>query len=336
MQKTIPKSFILAFTLACLIFVVGTAGYMLIDNYTFINAIYMTVITIATVGYGEIQPLSTAGRIFTMFLILGGFGVLTYVIMSGISFLLEGNLESILRRRKMEKLLEELKDHHIICASGEIGEYIIEEFVKTKKPIVVVTTDNFLLEKLSFMEIPVVNGNPAEDEHLIQAGISKAKGLVTALGDDKFNLFVVLTAKSLNPQIKVISQTIEKHSAIKMKKAGADDVVLTDQIGAMRIASAMLRPTVVSFLDGMLKNAGEALRVEEATVTGKSDLADKTLQECKIQDKTGLLVLAVKDAITGKYLYNPQGNYRLKTNDVIIVVGSPQQVSSLNNLTGSL
>ncbi|MBN1621835.1 MAG: potassium channel protein [Endomicrobiales bacterium] len=335
MDRIIPKKLVLALVLLLCILLIGTIGYIIIEKWDFLDSLYMTVITLTTVGFGEVKPLSHNGRIFTICLILSGFGILTYGITSGISFLMEGELGHILRRRKMNKQIQNTKDHYILCATGEIGEYVTEEFIKTKRPLVVITTDNELLEKLEKHNVPTIVDNPAEDESLIKAGIQDAKGLVTVLEDDKYNLFVVLSARGLNPGIKIVAQAIDKSTVIKIKKAGADEVVLTDAIGGMRIASAMLRPTVVSFLDGMLKGTTEQLRVEEAMILGQSHLVGKTIAESSISEKTGLIIIAIKDMKTGAYVYNPGPSYELKLGDVLIVIGNPDQVQSLYKLTKS-
>jgi voltage-gated potassium channel len=335
LQNSVPKKLILAVSLLAAVMAVGTAGYMLIESWNFTDALYMTVITLTTVGFGEVNELSHSGRIFTILLILSGFGILTYGITSGISFLMEGELGHILRRRRMEKTIQNMKEHYIICTTGEIGEYVTEEFIKTKRPLVVITTDGELAEKMTAFNIPTIIDNPAEDENLMKAGVESAKGLVTVLEDDKYNLFVVLSARGLNPGIKIVAQAIDKSTVVKIKKAGADEVVLTDAIGGMRIASAMLRPTVVSFLDGMLKHSTEQLRIEEAMILGQSTLIGQTLAESHISDKTGLIIIAIKDMKTGEYIYNPGPTYKFNLGDVLIVIGNPDQVEKLYKLTKS-
>jgi len=271
MKNIIPKKITIASFLLAATFFAGTAGYMLIEKWNFFDSFYMTAITLTTVGFGEVRPLSPQGRLFTVFILLSGFGILTYGITAGISFLLEGELGDIMRMRKMDKRIEEARNHYIICATGETGQYVVEEFLKTKQPVVAVTMDNWLSQKLAGLDIPAIHDNPAEDNILKKAGIEHARGLITVLGSDKDNLFVVLSARDLNPSIRIVSQAIEKTSVVKLNKAGADEVVLTDAIGGMRIASVMLRPTVVSFLDSMLRDSSGVLRVEEVTLRQYSE-----------------------------------------------------------------
>lgn len=314
------------------IFLAGTAGYILIERWSFFDALYMTVITLTTVGYGEVHPLSYNGRVFTIFLLLSGFGILTYGITSGISFLLEGELGQIMRRKKMEKQIQQMKSHYIICAAGETGDYAVEEFIKTKQPIVLVSTDRRMIDRFSRLQVPLIAANPAEDETLIEAGIREARGLVALLGEDKDNLFVVLSARGLNPGIKIVTQAIEESAVVKHKKAGADEVVLTGSIGGMRVASVMLRPTVVTFLDTMLRHSDGTLRVEEASITATSALRGKTIGQCDIADRTGVAVVAVKAASSGAFIHSSLKNYALGEGDAIIVIGTPEQILSLRSL----
>jgi len=333
MFRDIPKRILVSFFLLIVVFFVGTAGYMAVEKWNFLDSLFMTVITLATVGYGETNPLTLNGRIFTIFLIMSGIGLLTYVFTTGMSFLIEGELTGLMRRRKMEKQIQALKNHYIICADSETGEYAIEEFLKSKQDVVVITDNTHLAEKLKEL-VPIITGNPEEDKTLQKANIENAAGLVSVLKEDKDNLFVVLSAKSFNPKLKIVTQAIDRESVAKLQKAGADEVISTNLIGGMRIASATLRPTVVSFLDRMLYQTvdNESLRVEEESVSGKSPLIGKPLSECNISEKTGLIVIAIRESVTNKFIYNPKQAYKLNPDDTLIVIGTPTQVKQLHNL----
>jgi voltage-gated potassium channel len=334
MGKFIPAKLFSALVLLCLILFAGTAGYMAIEKWSFFDSFYMTIITLTTVGFGEIHPLSGNGRIFTVCILLSGFGVLTYTITSGISFLMEGELDHIIRRRKMDKQLKNAKAHYIICAKAETGEYVIEEFIKTQKPVVVVTRHKELADKLKDQNIPILLDNPGEDHVLEKAGIKDAQGLITVLDEDKDNLFVVLSARGLNSKCKIIAQAINKNTVVKLKKAGADEVILTDAIGGMRMASAMLRPAVVSFLDTMLRDSSQALRVEEIAVSEQSNFKNKTIAQSNIKKETGLMIIAVKDKLSDRYINNPDSNYVINSGDILIVIGTPEQINKFNYLEG--
>jgi voltage-gated potassium channel len=225
-----------------------------------------------------------------------------------------------------------MKHHYIICAMGETGIYVIEEFIKTKNPLVIITTDKRITERFTPHGIPMIEDNPDEDETLKKAGIDRAVGLVAVLGEDKDNLFVVLSARGLNPDCKIVAQAIESDTVAKLQKAGADEVVLTDMIGGMRIASVMLRAKVVTFLDSMLKQPGEVLRVEEATVQEGSYLDAKTIEKSEVTKRTGLVIIATREHASGKFIHNPKPDYQIKAGDTLIVIGTPDQVNELKKL----
>lgn len=329
MFKLIPQKIVMTLLMCAAVLFAGTAGYMLIEKWGFLDSLYMTTITLATIGYGETHPLSNWGRVFTIILIFGGIGVLAYVIQMIISFFLEGELGDIMRRQKMEKHIKAISNHYIICAKGETARYVIEEFVKTQQSVVIVTQDQEIEKIFSAKNMPIIFDNPANDNVLESAGISTARGLVAVLGEDKENLFVVLSARGLNAGIKIITQAIEENSVLKFKKAGADEVVLTDAISGMRMASAMLRPAVVTFLDTMLRDPERMLRVEEVTVQDKSVLKGKTLEQADIRGKYGAVLLAVRENASQRYLHNPGNDYLLKPNDTLILIGTPDQVKQI-------
>jgi voltage-gated potassium channel len=311
----------------------GIAGYMLIEKWTFIDAIYMTIITLTSVGFGEVRPLSTGGRIFTIFLILGGVGALFYGISVVTEFIIEGGLQNLLRRRNMDKLISGLDNHYIICGAGETGRFAIDEFIKTRNSFIVIEPDIEQLKNVDNLnKLTYLEEDPTKDEVLVRAGIKRAKGLVSALSTDKDNLFVVLSARELNPQLRIVAQAVEQESEPKLLKAGADSVVLPNFIGGLRIASEMIRPTVVAFLDVMIRGRDIALRVEEAGILPGSQFIGQTLGEVEVPKRTGLIVVAIKDSADGRYHYNPGAATRLKQGDVLIVLGSIEQLENLKNL----
>ena len=311
----------------------GTGGFIIIEKWSILESLYMTVITITTVGFQEVRPLSETGRIFTIFLILSGYGILLYVVSSMVAFIVEGELLDIFRRKKMKSKVEALNNHYIICGSSGAGEYVINEFLKTKQEFVVIENDpdkNKALKERG--DILFLEGDPSEDETLKEAGISQARGLISALPTDKDNLFVVLTAKGLNKNLRIISLAIDQSSEHKLRRAGADSVITSNSIGGMRMASVMLRPAVVSFLDKMLYMKDAALRVEEALIPDGSGLIGKTMAQAKIGEKTGLIIIAIKDKETGNYHYNPGSSTVIKENDALITIGTPEQMKSLRDI----
>lgn len=318
-----------AILLIITIFVVGVFGYRLIEGWSFIDALYMTVITLATIGYGETHPLSTAGRLFTIFLILSGLGIMGYGLSILATFIVEGELVRVIGRRKMEKAINKLNNHIIICGAGETGRYVVEEFIKTKTPFVIVESDPTNLESLQQYDgILYIRGDATKDAILIEAGIRRAKGLVSALHSDKDNLFVVLTARALNSKLHIVSRVVESDSEHKLIVAGANDIVSPKFIGGMRMASIMIRPAVVSFLDIMLREEDLTLRLEEVPVVAGSKLVGVKLRESEIR-KTGLIVVAIIIGATNKYTYNPNPDTVLQAGDTLIVMGDVEQVREL-------
>lgn len=307
---------------------------MIIEKWPFLDSLYMTVITLTTVGFMEVRPLTPAGRIFTILFLITGFSVILYGFGAVTAFFVEGELLGILRRKKMEKNISRLSNHYIVCGSGDTGRHVIDEFIKTNNPFVVIEKEETAIDALNekIKDILSITGDAASDNVLLNAGIERAKGLVTTFASDKDNLFVVLTARNLNPAIRIVARCNEDESDHKLRTAGADAVVSANMIGGMRMASEMLRPTVVSFLDIMLKSKDGVLRVEEASISVNSKIAGKTIRDANILKNIGLIIISVKDGETGEYTYNPRGDMVLKANDTLIVLGRVEQVSKLREL----
>lgn len=312
---------------------IGVIGYALIERWSFLDSLFMTIITLTTVGFEQVHPLSPYGRIFTIVLLLIGVGVLLYGVSSVTAFIVEGDLKDIMRRRKMDKRITALKDHYIICGAGEIGQHVLDEFIKTKKDFVVIERNPEVIQRLRERgDVLYVEGNADEDVVLCRAGVERARGLIAVLPTDKDNLFAIVTARNLQPKLRIVTKAIEDVSVNKLRRAGADSVVSTQAIGGMRIASEMLRPAAVSFLDSVLQERGLTLRVEEATVDPESPMVGRTLAQSQITQKTGLAVIAVRDEEHGKYIHNPGAGYTLKPNDVLFVVGDVTQIEQLRAL----
>jgi voltage-gated potassium channel len=317
------------------IIMIGVAGYMIIEKWQFIDAFYMTIITLTTVGFMEVQPLSPTGRIYTVFIIVVGFSVIIYGLGVITAFFVEGELLGILRRKSMEKQISKLNNHYIICGYGDMGKHVVGEFMKTQNSIVVIEKDeneiNLLSEK--FQDVPYINGDASLDAVLIRAGIERAKGLITTFASDKNNLFVVLTARSLNGNLRIVARSMEEDAEHKLKTAGANSVVSASSIGGMRIASEMLRPNVVSFLDDMLRSKNNVFRVGEAAVEKGSKVEGLSIKDSNIFRDIGLVIIAVRDSIKGEYVYNPKSETELKTDDVIVVMGMIEQINKLKTYT---
>jgi voltage-gated potassium channel len=312
-----------------IVFTTGVTGYQLIEGWNTLDAFYMTVITLATVGFLEVHPLSDTGRMFTAFLILCGSGLLVYGISIVTAFVVEGELTDALRRRKMEKKIAGLRGHYIVCGAGETGKYIIEELEKTKRDFVTVEKDTEKIKRFIERGILCVEGDATHDDVLIRAGIKNAKGIITSLHSDAENLFVVFTARRLNPGLRVISKALEEESEQKIRMAGADGVVMPNYIGGLRMVSEMIRPSVVTFLDTMLRLKEKTIRVEEIEI-GKV-LAGEKLDETGILNIEGVTVVALKDR-TGSYMFNPSGNKILEEDTVIIAMGNVDKIEEIKRL----
>ncbi len=316
-----------------LVYLVGTAGYMALEGWDFTDASYMTVITLATVGYGETHPLGPHGRWFTMGLILGGMGVLIYGVTSLTAFVVEGDLRDLLRRTRMDKHIEKLSGHFVLCGAGRVGRNIAGELCRLGYDVVVVDRNPDHLTQLEALpERPLfLQGDATDDHTLEQAGVRRAAGFVAALATDSDNLYVVLSVRQMNPDIRIIARVNEEEVAPKMARAGADKTVCPSHIGGLRMASELIRPAVVDFLDTMLREREGRLRVEEAPVRAGAALDGVTLAQAQIPRKTGCVVVALRRP-EGDFAFNPQADARLSAGDVLIAIGEVEQVRTLKAL----
>ena len=284
------------------VLVVGALGFHIIGqvnglSWGWFDCIYMTVITVSTVGYGEVLPIQDipGARVFTLFLIMFGMGTLLYFAMQVVTVMIES--KSVFERRAMTTAINRLRDHIIVCGAGTTGVHVIEELFTTRTPFVVVEFDKDRVEwisqhlKSSFLHIV---GDATDDDVLVRAGIKRARGVVTALSSDKDNLFVTITARHLNTEMRIVSRAREMSAREKIIRAGADTVVSPNHIGGMRMVSEMIRPEVVQFLDLMLRSKEKTLRIEEATIPAGCHIVGQTLAEADIRRDTELLVIAAR------------------------------------------
>lgn len=315
----------------------GAVGYHIIEGWPFIDAFYMTIITISTVGFGEVRPLSGVGKVFTIILILSGVATITTGVSLIFSSIIEGTFGEIMRRQRMKKKLKKIKDHFIICGIGVVGEDIVQEFIRQKSSFVIIEKDKNVLDSLlnDLPDVLYVLGDATDDEVLKDAGIERAKGIIAVLGNDADNLYICLTARSLNPQSRIIARAIEGEAINKLKKAGADYVFAPEKIGGVRLAAAALRPTVTSFLDAILKGEYLNLVLDEVEVREHSVIADKTLKEAEISKNIGIIILAIKSANVAKLVFNPSSDTLINQGDVLISFGSPEQIKQLKKICTS-
>ncbi|HAK88348.1 MAG: potassium transporter TrkA [Nitrospirae bacterium GWC2_46_6] len=319
------------------ILLIGTIGYWFVGEgkYSMLDCLYMTVITIATIGYGEIVDMSNkpAGRIFTMILSFSGIGILTYILSSLTAFVVEGDLNETFRRRKMEKMIKKFKDHYIVCGIEGVGFHILSELHETQRPHVIIDLDRKKIERVleTFKDLVFIQGDATDNDTLLKAGIMEATGLFAVSGDDNQNLVISLTAKQLNPNIRVVARCHDLKNIEKMKKAGADAVVSPTFIGGLRMASEMVRPAVVSFLDTMLRDKQKNLRIEEAPVP--ASFAGKSIADLNLKKYPGVLLMAVKTK--DDWAYNPPDGYILKTENTLIFMTTPEERFTLEKVFSS-
>lgn len=318
------------------VFSSGVGGYMFIEDWSLLDSLYMTVITIASVGFMEVHPLSAQGRVFTIFLILLGTGVLVYGVSTIIAFIVEGELTDTLRRRKMQNKIAAMKGHFIVCGVGQTGKHVMEEMIRTGKDVVAIDREPAKIKLLEEHGICHVQGDATHNSVLKAAGIEKALGIVSALPSDAENLLVVFTAKRLNSGIRVISKAVEEESEQKIRMAGADSVVMPNYIGGLRMASELIRPSVVSFLDIMLRSQEKTIRVDELAIEELSPFRDKTLQATGILSKKDVTVVALSRQSENSYVFNPPQDTILKPGDVVILMGDIKAINGIKGAGGRI
>lgn len=321
-----------------IVFFIGIAGFKFFggSQCSIIDSIYMTVITLSTVGYKEVIDISSnpAARIFTSIFIIMSLGTIAFVVTSVTHFIVEGELKNILGRKRMEKEISKLKNHYIVCGSDETAQTIIQELILTKKDFVIVEPSKERIEKLSSSGGFFIHGDPAEDEILLSAGIERAKGILLSLPTDEANLFITITARSLNPRMRIVAKGIDVKSHKKFMKAGANSVISPAFIGGMRMVSEMIRPAVASFLDMMLRDRKKVFRFEEVPIKEDSPLVGKTVGESRISEKTGALLVAIRKSESGEHDFNPSDKTVIQEDDVIILIASPDKVKEVEKIAG--
>lgn len=322
------------------IFCVGVVGYLVIGwgRWSVLECAYMTLITLTTVGYGDVLHIEgdTAATLFTMAILLVGMGVVLYSVSTITAFVVEGGVATVFRERKMLSQIQRLRGHIIVAGAGATGENVVDELVHAACTFVVVESEREALEGVlqRHGDILALEGDATEDETLVRAGICHAGGLIACLSNDKDNLYLTVTAKNLNPGIRVVARAIAKKMREKLLRVGADCVVSPNQIGGLRMASEILRPHVVSFLDRMLRSKQPAMRFAEVEVGEGSALDGQTLAGSRIYERTGLLVVAALPRGASEHLYNLPGTYRIERGSVLIVIGDLEAVRRLERMAG--
>ncbi|HSP48260.1 MAG TPA: potassium channel protein [Clostridiaceae bacterium] len=315
-----------------LLIIIGTVGYMLLLEVTLVDALYMTVITISTVGFEEVAHMTPEAKLFSIGLIFVSVGTVGYLVSNIVSYFVEGDIKEGWRRRVMDTAISKLKGHFILCGSGETGLYIISQFQKQGVPFVVIDNDELVIEELKERGVLFIVGDATHEEVLEKAGINRAKGLIASLSKDSENVFVVLTARQMNEKLYIVSRAIEPSAHKKLKKAGANNTVSPNEIGGRRMAALMMRPSVISFLDA-ITHAGEVvLDLEDVEIHKESTLCGSLLREAGIPEKTGLIILAMRKSEKEELIFNPSSSVMLEPGDTMIVLGKEDQVTKLRVL----
>jgi voltage-gated potassium channel len=314
-----------------LLVTMGTVGYMSIEGWRLIDALYMTVITLGTVGFKEVHDLSDSGKLFTMTLIIFGVSVLGYIVGSLAQIMFEGQIQRIMGRKKVEKMIEALSDHYIICGFGRIGSLICKEFKANELPFVIVEKDNETAEKLDEEGYLHLKGDATMDETLLKAGIKRAKGLISVVTSDTENVYITLTARGLNPDLYILARSGEEGSDIKLKRAGANKVVSPYIIGGSRMAQSILRPNVVDFIEIATGSEHMDLQMEEITIPPHSAFAGETLVSSGFRKEIGVIIVGIKKS-HGKMVFNPHSQAKIEGGDTLIVLGEPVSIAKLEDL----
>ena len=302
-----------------LVLLTGTIGYRIVEGWGWLDAFYMTVITVSTVGITEVHPLSDAGRLFTILLIFGGVGVMAYSLTRLAEFMFQRSLSNVLGRRAMAKKLSQMKKHVIICGYGRTGSRVVAEMQAANKSFVVIEENEELVKRMEELNIPHLIGDATEEETLEDARICEAESLVAALDSDAENLFLTLTAVGLSGNVRVIARVHDPDNSRKFRKAGAARVVSPISSGANQIAQLLTRPSVVDLVELVAMDKSIALEVFEHTIDNNSDILGKTLSEARVRQTLGSLVIAVKHR-DGSTAFDPGPETRLNLGDILVVI----------------
>ncbi len=327
------RSIYIAISLLVTIILIGIAGYMLMEGFTFADAFFMTIITISTVGFREVAPLSMFGQFFTAFLIVISFGIFAYAVTTLTRYIVDGVLRNYLKDNKVKSRIEKLNNHVIVVGYGRNGKQAIVELKRHNFPVVVIDKEESIIESIrDDAGMLYIQGDAIEDETLLDAQINKARALITALPNDADNLFVVLTARSMNPDITIISRASNFNTDKKLRNAGASNVIMPDKIGGQRMAKLVVQPDIVDFVEHLMLRETEGVYIEEMSCTKMTDeFKEKTIGEWSIRSTTGANIIGLKTA-DNKYIVNPTPDVKISKNDQLFVLGTSEQIKNLKKV----
>jgi voltage-gated potassium channel len=313
--------------LILIIILIGTVGFHFIENLSFLDSLYMTIITIFTVGFREVnEPLTPLGQVFTIFVILGGVGTAVFVFSKIMELVYEGTINKIWRRKKMDKKIKGLKDHYIICGHGRMGHIVRERLEEENLPFVIIDSDEEKLESIKENQSCLwIEGDATQEDVLLQAGIKKAKALAALLPSDADNLYLVLTVKLIHPSLFVLSKALDEEAEKKILQIGANKVVSPYKVSGLKIAQGLIRPTLVDFMDLIIRRSELSLSVEEFVVRKDSKIIGKDIAECDIRRRANVIVVAIKKP--GRDIeFNPSPKIKIEIGDILLVLGNREDI----------
>ncbi|MCM4153891.1 potassium channel protein [Arenibacter sp. N53] len=321
----------LALTLLVMVLLFGVFGYRFLSDYTWIDAFYMTIITVTTVGFSEVRPLDVEAKIFTVILIVTSVFIFAYAISVITEYVLSRNSLQLLKKKRVRNKISSLNNHVIICGFGRNGNQAAERLRAYKRSFVVIEKNREVIEKFE-EDILFIEGDANEDETLIEAGIDKAQYLITAMPDDAANLFVVLSARQLNKNLFIISRASQLTSQKKLRLAGADKVIMPDKIGGDHMASLVVMPDLITFMDKLSTEGEHTTNLEEVTIeTFMAKVDNHSLRDLDLRKKTGCTIIGYIEP-NGNYIINPEADLKLQPQGKVIVLGRPEQIKKLNDM----
>jgi voltage-gated potassium channel len=307
------------------IILIGTFGFHFIEGWSLVDSFYVCIATLSTVGYGDFAPETTAGKFFTIFIIIFGVGTMFYSLVLMAETFIEARVRNLLGRGKLEKIIKKMNNHYIICGGGRIGFLICRELMAGKMPCVVIDNNPDVIQKARDEGFICFKGDATQDKILVEAGIKRAKGIVCVLPSDAENLYVILTAKELNQNIYIMARSEEEESEHRLLRAGADRVMSPYTLGGVRMAMAILRPAMLDFIEISTRGQSLELRMEEVSVCTGSPFISQSLEDSGIRKRYGLIIVAVKKD-SGKMIFNPMANYIIEEGDRLIAMGEDENV----------
>jgi voltage-gated potassium channel len=310
---------------------IGSLGYMFIEGWDFLDSLYMTVITITTVGFGEVREVTVLGRVFTIFIIFFGIGIIAYILGMVAQTMVELQVRSIIGRRKLGQKMRSMKNHYIICGYGRIGKIIARELTANKIPLVVIENDPEEKPTLENEQTPYIIDDATSEEVLMEAGVDRAKGLVSVVASDADNLFITITARGLNPKIFILARADEEHTEKKLLRAGANKVVMPYLLGGHKMAQTLIKPAVTDFIDFAVDNREMGLEMGELVVSEQSRLNGATLVDSGIRQEMDVIIVAIRTK-EGEMRFNPSSQTRIEAGDTLISLGKSHDLEKLASI----